>query len=290
MNINENLEKEKRDILKAEGLQNKVRSSAWDKVVKSKVVHVRIKPTDRAIELTKKMPMLSGYSNYKENLISMLDEPSKEQELANFFVNSTNDELKFFLSQMVEDGGTSWFVFDYCFKRPNLHSAINTMMEQQQYDKVRTMFAFAFDDILELRLTKYTHPNSFSAYAENRCGQEISSFLDSYLNQNAIIFNDYLTNVQNECMDYKTPKEFFDEIATYNDVKQYDYDNLISTPNTLFKAYLLFKKLNERKVWDTDIMLSINEFIERDKKRAMYDDFDNTKISEVQRLYDEIIR
>ena len=99
-----------------------------------------------------------------------------------------------------------------------------------------------------------------------------------------------MTNVQNECMDYKTPKEFFDEIATYNDVKQYDYDNLISTPNTLFKAYLLFKKLNERKVWDTDIMLSINEFIERDKKRAMYDDFDNTKISEVQRLYDEIIR
>ena len=290
MNINENLEKEKRDILKAEGLQNKVRSSAWDKVVKSKVVHVRIKPTDRAIELTKKMPMLSGYSNYKENLISMLDEPSKEQELANFFVNSTNDELKFFLSQMVEDGGTSWFVIDYCFKRPNLHSAINTMMEQQQYDKVRTMFAFAFDDILELRLTKHTHPNSFSAYAENRCGQEISSFLDTYLNQNAIIFNDYLTNVQNECMDYKTPKEFFDEIATYNDVKQYDYDNLISTPNTLFKAYLLFKKLNERKVWDTDIMLSINEFIERDKKRAMYDDFDNTKISEVQRLYDEIIR
>ena len=290
MNINENLEKEKRDILKAEGLQNKVRSSAWDKVVKSKVVHVRIKPTDRAIELTKKMPMLSGYSNYKENLINMLDEPSKEKELANFFVNSTNDELKFFLSQMVEDGGTSWFVFDYCFKRPNLHSAINTMMEQQQYDKVRTMFAFAFDDILELRLTKYTHPNSFSAYAENRCGQEISSFLDTYLNQNAIIFNDYLTNVQNECMDYKTPKEFFDEIATYNDVKQYDYDNLISTPNTLFKAYLLFKKLNERKVWDTDIMLSINEFIERDKKRAMYDDFDNTKISEVQRLYDEIIR
>ncbi len=290
MNINEMLEQEKKQILKNEGLQHKVRASAWDKVAQSKVIRVRIKPTDRAIELTKKMPMLTGYTNYKDNIIKLLDDPQKEAELADFFVKSSEDELNFFLAQMVEDGGTSWFVYDYCFKRPALHSAIDKMMENKQYQKVRTMFAFAFDDILELRLSAYTHPNSFPAYAENRCGNEISKFLDSYLNYNATIFNDYLNNVQNECLDYKSPKQFFDEIALYNDVKQYDFDNQIIAPNTLFKGYLLFKKLNERKVWKTDKLLSVNEFIERDKKRAMYDDFDNTEVSEVERLYQEIIK
>ena len=50
------------------------------------------------------------------------------------------------------------------------------------------------------------------------------------------------------------------------------------------------KKLNEKKVWNTDKLFSVNEFIERDKKRAMFDDFNNTEVSEVQKLYEEIIK
>ena len=290
-NINDLLEDYKKSILKANALQYKVRSTIWDKIANDKIIHLRIKDTDRTIELIKKMPMLTKYEYYKDNIIySISVYEDKELELANFITNSTTEELNFFLSQMVEDGQTSWFVNDYLFKRPVLHNAIDKVIESGNIDKVKTLFAFAYDDMLDLRLSRYTHPNSFSAYAENRCGLEVAKFLDSYLNQNVVIFNDYLTNVQEECLDYNTAKEFFDEIQTYNDVKEYDYDNQINTPHILFKTYLLFKKLNAQKVWNTNENFSVNEFIERDKKRAMYDDFDNTKDSQVQKLYDEIIK
>ena len=290
-NINEFLEQEKKNILQKDAMEYKIRATTWDKVAKNKIVHFHFKETDRVVELIKKMPLLTNYNDYKYNIIkSISNDENKENELAEFIVNSNNEELNFFLSQMIEDGGTSWFVNDYCFRRPILHEAINKVIESGNLNKVKTLFAFAYDDMLELRLSAETHPNSFSAYAENRCGQDVTSFLDSYLNQNSTIFNDYLTNVQNECLDYKTNKEFFHEIKVYNEVKQYDFDNQINNPSVLFKTYLLFKKLNEKKVWNTDKLFSVNEFIERDKKRAMFDDFNNTEVSEVQKLYEEIIK
>ena len=57
----------------------------------------------------------------------------------------------------------------------------------------------------------------------------------------------------------------------------------------MFKAYLLFKKLNESKVWKTEEMFSVNKFVERDNLRRKYDDFTNTQESQVQKLYKEII-
>ena len=290
-NINAILEQEKRNILQKDAMEYKFRSTAWDKVAQNKVVRFHSKETDRVLDLIKKMPLLTNYADYKYNIIkSIVNDANKENELAQFIINSNEEELNFFLSQMVEDGGTSWFVNDYCFRRPVLHEAINKVIESGNINKVKTLFAFAYDDMLELRLSAETHPNSFSAYAENRCGQEVARFLDSYLNQNVVIFNDYLTNVQNECLDYKTNDEFFHEIKIYNDVKQYDFDNQINNPYVLFKTYILFKDLNKKKVWNTDKLFSVNEFIERDEKRAMYDDFDNTKVSEVKKLYDEIIK
>lgn len=287
--FNEALEQEKQNVLRNENLNYKIRLTAWNKVYNEKVVHVRDKNIDRAIELTRALPMLTKYDEYKENIVkSITTDENKEVELANFMVQSSADELKFFLAQMMEDSGTSWFVNDYCFERPILRQAINEMMQRGQVEKVRVMYAFAFDDIMELRLSGRTHPNSFPAYAECICGGEVAQFLDSFLNQNALIFNDFLVNVQSDCLDYKQDSEFLHDIATYNDVKRFDFDNQINDPAILFKSYVIFKYLNEKKVKEGDKM-SVNEFVERDKIRESYDDFNAQPKSEVAKLFEDNI-
>ena len=67
-----------------------------------------------------------------------------------------------------------------------------------------------------------------------------------------------------------------------------DYENQINNPFTLFKSFIVFKKLNERKVWKIEENFSINKFVDRDEKRQMYDDFDLREKSEVQILYEDI--
>lgn len=288
--INDVLEDEKRAIIANESLVNKIGMEVWDKVVRGKHITIRAKGTDHIIECVKKLPLLTYYNDYKDNVVEQLGNSEVAvKQVAKFMEEATAEELIFFISQMQEQGDTAWFVNDYLFAIPKLHDAINTMIENGEMEKVRAMFAFAYDDIRDLRLTECTHPNSFSAYAEGRTTAQMLAFLDNYLNCNSIIFNDYLVNVQEECLDYNKPEQFFKEIGLYNNVKQFDYDNLIKTPDVLFKAYLLFKKLNEDKVWDTNEMFSVNKFKERDDIRRKYDDFNNSPESEVQKLYKEIV-
>ncbi len=287
--INDILEQEKKTIIANESLVNKIGMEVWDKVIRGKHITIRARGTDHIIECVKKLPLLTYYNDYKDNVIKQLNENEKAVSLvANFMVNATAEELNFFVSQMNEGGDTAWFVNDYLFAIPKLHDAINTIIENGEIEKVKALFAFAYDDIRDLRLTERTHPNSFTAYAEGRTSPEMTTFFDNYLNCNAIIFNDYLVNVQEECLDYSSPKQFFEEIAFYNSVKQFDYEDQIKTPEVLFKAYLLFKKLNESKVWKTEEMFSVNKFVERDNLRRKYDDFTNTQESQVQKLYKEI--
>lgn len=288
--INDILEQEKRTIIAKESLVNKIGMEVWDKVVRGKHITIRAKGTDHIIECVKKLPLLTYYNDYKDNVVKQLNTNEKAvNEVADFMANATAEELNFFVSQMNEKGDTAWFVNDYLFAIPKLHDAINTMIGKGEIEKVRALFAFAYDDMRDLRLTERTHPNSFSAYAEGRTNKEMTKFFDSYVNYNSIIFNDYLASVQEECLDYDSPKQFFEKIAFYNSVKLFDYEEQIKTPSVLYKSYLVFKKLNESKVWDTDEMFSINKFIERDEIRRKYDDFSNKQESAVQKLYKEII-
>ncbi len=288
--VNDILEQEKKKIIANESLVNKIGMEVWDKVIRGKHITIRAKGTDHIIECVKKLPLLTYYNDYKDNVVKQLNESEKAvNQVANFMVNATAEELVFFISQMNEGGDTAWFVNGYLFAIPKLHDAINTMIENGEMEKVRALFAFAYDDIRDFRLIERTHPNGFAAYAERRTSPEMATFFDDYIKCNATIFNDYLDIVQAECLDYTSTKQFFEKIILYNSVKKFDYEDQIKTPDVLFKAYLLFKKLNESKVWKTDEMFSVNKFVERDNLRRKYDDFTTAQESQVQKLYKEII-
>ena len=288
-NINEILLREKQGILKKENLSDSLRVSAWDREANNKVVYVRDSLTDKMLKKTVKLPMFTNFSNYKVNLVTSIEiDEEKEREVAEFIVNSSVDELKFFLSQMANKDKTAWFVKDYIFTRPMLRQAVDLVIEKGKVEKVRTLFAFLIDDFAKFKLDEITHPNTFSAYRENRCRPETLEFLDEFLDSNIELLNKYFDKVQVECLGYKTFEEYFEQISYYNALKELDYENQINNPFTLFKSFIVFKKLNERKVWNIEENFSINKFVDRDEKRQMYDDFDLREKSEVQILYEDI--
>lgn len=288
--INEVLEQRKNKIISKDSLVNKIWMEVWDKVVSGRHITFRPRSVDRVIERVKVLPFVTYCYDYKFNVVKQLEnDPEAVKTLSDFMVNSSDVEFDFFIAQMNNDGDTAWFAKKYLFDNEQLHETINKIIADGQIEKVKTLFAFAFDDDLDLRLTETTHPNSFSAYAEGQCNGEMSSFLDKFLNYNAIILNDYLTEVQDDCLNYTTAEQFYEQINFYNGVKRFDFDEQIKVPMVLYKSFLTFKKLNESKVWGTDEKFSVNKFAERDQMRRKYDDFSYEQESKVQKLVKETV-
>lgn len=289
--INDVLEQEKRATIKKDSLLNKIWMEVWDKVVDRKHITFRPRSVDRVIDRVQALPFLAYCYDYKENVVNQLNADSKAVEtLASFMTNSSAEEFKFFLAQMNKNGDTAWFVKEYLFGTPRLHDAINEIIEKGQLDKVKTAFAFAFDSELDLRITPTTHPNSFPAYAECKCSGEVAKFLDNFLNYNIIIFNDYLKDVQEDCLNYNTFEQFYGQFNFYDEVKKFDLEGQIQAPTVLYTTFLTFKKLNESKVWGNGEKFSVNKFVERDEIRRKYDDFNLEEESKVQKLYKETIQ
>lgn len=287
--INDVLKNEKKAIIANDSLANRLGMEVWDKVVSGKHITIRTKNIDYIIESVKKMPLLTFYNNYPMNVINQLQENEQAvEQVADFVKKSTTQEFNFFLSQMYARGNTADFVNDYLLTIPKLRNAIDAIIAKGEIDKVKAVFAFTSKEMAEFCLTSKTHPNSFPAYAEGRTTQDVKDFLTDYINFNVISFNSYLSDVQKECLDYSSPAQFFKAIERYNELKQFDYDNQIKTPQILFKGYFLFKNLNERKVWETNEMFSINKFVKRDELRRKYDDFSGNEESKIQKLYKEI--
>lgn len=289
--INDVLEQEKRATIKKDSLLNRIWMEVWDKVVAGKHITFRPRSVDRVIDRVQALPFLAYCYDYKDNVVNQLNaDPKAVETLASFMTNSSAEEFRFFLAQMNKDGDTAWFVKEYLFGMPRLHDAINEMIEKGQLDKVKAAFAFAFDGELDLRITPTTHPNSLSAYAECKCSGEVAKFLDGFLNYNIVIFNEHLKDVQEDCLNYNTFEQFYEQFNFYDEVKKLDLEEQIQAPTVLYTTFLTFKKLNESKVWGNGEKFSVNKFVERDEIRRKYDDFNLEEESKVQKLYKETIQ